>query len=348
MLTGHAAPGGPQVPKPPQKITPGGPGSSWRMMRLRRVYETVEEEGRPIEEVGIERFGTLAAFEEAKWERQVLDERGGGRNSGGGGGRGGGGGGFNDRGQGRGRDSGWGGRGGQQPNQRPTHYGTDGEKKIMFNDMGSGGSFGSAGSSRSNSFRRPGAANESRSGSGTATPSASGPGNAAGPGPSNRRVDSLRLPSQFNSPLSQTQTHTPVPSVFTPPVPSTTSSKRALSPSSLNKFQAKVLRAKMMNAPNAASLEKEYDEEMRRSRGEIVEEGGARVIKKVEVLPTLDARGRLYDVGTGNAGEDDEGPLKPGNRKKKEKVCKRFFCRVCLLHNYVHKMLVAAVRDTRS
>jgi len=29
------------------------------MMRLRRVYETAEEEGRPIEEVAIERFDTL-------------------------------------------------------------------------------------------------------------------------------------------------------------------------------------------------------------------------------------------------------------------------------------------------
>ena len=37
---------------------------------------------------------------------------------------------------------------------------------------------------------------------------------------------------------------------------------------------------------------------------------------RVEVLPTLDDQGRLYDVGTGK----DEPTLLPGN-KKKEKVC---------------------------
>lgn len=45
------------------------------MMRLRRVYETVEEEGRPLEEVAVERFGSLDAFEQAKEERKILDER---------------------------------------------------------------------------------------------------------------------------------------------------------------------------------------------------------------------------------------------------------------------------------
>ena len=55
--------------------TPGGPGSSWRMMKLRRVYETAEEEGKPVEEVALERYGSLEAFEEAKEERRTLDER---------------------------------------------------------------------------------------------------------------------------------------------------------------------------------------------------------------------------------------------------------------------------------
>jgi len=61
---------------PPQKTnTPGGPGSQWRMMRLRRVYETAEEENRLIEEIAIDRFGSLKAFDEAKEERRILDER---------------------------------------------------------------------------------------------------------------------------------------------------------------------------------------------------------------------------------------------------------------------------------
>lgn len=45
------------APPPPAKqvITPGGPGSQWRMMRLRRVYESAEEDGTPIEQVALER-----------------------------------------------------------------------------------------------------------------------------------------------------------------------------------------------------------------------------------------------------------------------------------------------------
>jgi len=45
------------------------------MMRLRRVYETTEEENKPVEEIGLGRFGPLQAFEEAKAERCILDER---------------------------------------------------------------------------------------------------------------------------------------------------------------------------------------------------------------------------------------------------------------------------------
>ncbi|KAF8644514.1 hypothetical protein AX16_008391 [Volvariella volvacea WC 439] len=252
-----------EPPPPPKAITPGGPGSQWRMMRLRRVYESAEEEGRPIEEVGIERFGSLQAFEEAKEERRILAER-----------------------EGKKADRG-------RPTERPTHFKSDGEKRIMFSDI-----HGSGASSRSSSFRRPGGHGESS----TPTPPS---GSSA---PVNRRLDSLRLPSQAASPLQQS--HTPVPSVMTPPIAS--SSKRALSPSSLNKLQAKVLRAKLMGDPNASALEKEYEEESRRSKGEVVEDG---VRKKVEVLPTMDGRGRLYDVGLGR---DDGKPL-PGNRKKKEK-----------------------------
>ena len=44
-------------------------------MRLRRVYEAAEEEGLPVEEVGADRFGSLQAFEEAKKERRILEER---------------------------------------------------------------------------------------------------------------------------------------------------------------------------------------------------------------------------------------------------------------------------------
>lgn len=69
-----------------------------------------------------------------------------------------------------------------------------------------------------------------------------------------------------------------------------------------------------MGAPDADKLEREYEEEAKRANeGEGLEFG---VRRKTEVLPTLDGRGRLYDVGHGK--EEDE--VLPGNRKKKEKV----------------------------
>ncbi|KAI6121010.1 CwfJ C-terminus 2-domain-containing protein-like protein [Pisolithus croceorrhizus] len=248
---------------PPKSIAPGGPGSSWRMMRLRRVFEAAQEENRPVEEVAIERFGTMQAFEEAKEERRILDER-------------------------EGRSSA---RGGQKSKGKARDVK---EERFTFTDMGVSG-----GSSRSSSFRRPGSASD--------TPAISSP--APQNPPASRQFDSLRLPSQAASPLQQS--HTPIPTVMAPSVAAAPTG-RSLSPSSLNKLQAKVLRAKLMNAPNADQLEREYEEELRRANGE---PGEPTVRTKVEVLPTLDARGRLYDVG---GGEKDATPP-PGNRKKKEK-----------------------------
>ncbi|KAH9480566.1 Pre-mRNA-splicing factor cwf19 [Psilocybe cubensis] len=245
-----------EPPPPPPSITPGGPGSQWRMMRLRRVYENAEEDGVPVEQLGIERFGSLQAFEEAKQERRILDEREGKRS------------------EARGRTS-----------ERPTHYSRDGEKRLMFSDVG-----GSGGSSRSSSFRRPGGVTDS-------VPSTPSPPTGVARPPTNRRLDSLRLPSQASSPLAQA--HTPIPTVMTPPPMASGSKSRPLSPSSLNKLQAKVIRAKLMDSPDAARLEQEYEVEARKAQG--TDDGGVK--KKVEVLPTLDARGRMYDVGHGK--EDD-------------------------------------------
>nr|GAT50631.1 complexed with Cdc5 protein cwf19 [Mycena chlorophos] len=244
------------TPAPAKTNTPGGPGSSWRMMRLRKVFETAEEEGLPIEQVAVDRFGSLEAFEEAKEERRILDER----------------------------ESRRGGGNRDHERGRP-----EGERRFMFNDVNASG-----GSSRSSSFRRPGGAP-----SGPSTPA---------PAPPNRRLDALRLPSQTNSPLAHS--HTPIPSVMTPPVGGGGSKSRALSPSSLNRLQAKVLRAKLMGAPHADALEREYEAESRKANGG--DETGVRT--RVEVLPTLDGHGRLYDVGHG--AEDDR--MLPGNRRKKE------------------------------
>jgi hypothetical protein len=239
----------------PTKIVPGGPGSQWRMMRLRRVYETAEEEGRPVEEVAIDRFGSLEAFEEAKEERRILDGREGSKSA-------------------------------QKPRGRPKEPG----KKFYFTDIGS------TGSSRSSSFRRPALAGDN----GPPTPPASN----LGP---NRRSEPSKLGSQRGTP----QASTPIPSVFTPSVLPSKTTSRGLSPSSLNRLQAKVLKAKLMGSPDAAALEKEYEAELKKANE------GPRTVTKVEALPTLDGHGRLYDVGTGKGGD---APLPPGNRRKKEKV----------------------------
>ena len=257
----------------PTKTTPGGPGSQWRMMRLRRVYETAEEENRPLEGVALDQFGSLGAFEEAKEERRILDEREGKRSE-------------------RGRTLDHRGRGKE---------GKGGAKGFIFTDLA-----GSGASSRSSSFRRPA--------SHTDTPSTPSP--QSNPAPlQKRRFDSLRLPSQAASPLAQSHTPTNIPNVMTPV---SSKSSRALSPSSLNRLQAKVLRAKLMGGADTETLEREYDEAVRLANGSgDGSEGDSGIRTKVEVLPTLDVQGRLYDVGSG---KDDEQVL-PGNRKRKyEKV----------------------------
>ena len=239
----------------PKKTVPGGPGSQWRMMRLRRVYETAEEEGRPVEEVAVDRFGSLEAFEEAQEERRILDEREGAKPE-------------------------------EKPRGRPNEPG----KKFYFTDLGS------TGSSRSSSFRRPALVGDN----GPRTPPASN----LGP---NRPSGTSKLGSQRGTP----QASTPIPSVLTPSVLPTKTTSRGLSPTSLNRLQAKVLKAKLMGSPDATTLEKEYEEELRKANE------GPRTVTKVEVLPTLDGHGRLYDIGIGKTGDT---PLPPGNRRKKERV----------------------------
>jgi len=185
------------------------------------------------------------------------------------------------------------------------------------------------------------------------TPGGGGPAGAG-------RIDQIRqregaTPRSNVVPLPP-KVGTPIPSVFTPTalvrktsgypfstptddsMGTTTSSKPPMSTEDLNRLQAKVLRAKLMDDPNAEALEEEYDNEVARAEqgsgdqggagmwegsgegqqgqmGRAVNEDGKRV--DVQVLPTLDGRGRLYDVGTGK--EDEE--LRRGNkRKKQEKV----------------------------
>ena len=68
------------------------------------------------------------------------------------------------------------------------------------------------------------------------------------------------------------------------------------------------------------ALEREYDEAVRLANGDGESHSGIKT--KVEVLPTLDGKGRLYDVGSGK----DDGQVMPGNRKRKhDKVANASF-----------------------
>ncbi|ORX45951.1 hypothetical protein BCR36DRAFT_585421 [Piromyces finnis] len=67
-------------PKKP-KYTIGDSGSRWRMMKLRKVYEMAEEEGKPVEEIALMRYGSLEEFQEAVHEKEILDQRRSGKSS---------------------------------------------------------------------------------------------------------------------------------------------------------------------------------------------------------------------------------------------------------------------------
>ncbi|EIW68951.1 hypothetical protein TREMEDRAFT_68880 [Tremella mesenterica DSM 1558] len=287
--------------KGPKKVQPGGPGYQWRMMKLKKLYEQATEQSRDVEDVAMERYGSLDEFHEAVEERRIIDER-------------------EQRRQSR---RGGGSEGFGTPSTTGVRTPDAGGRRFMFT---SEDTFGSRPSSRAG-FRRPGEAGQEFK-----TPGGVG------------RVDAIRRTESTFTPAKVT---TPIPSVFTPqnltdpktnfPFPDTkdpTSSEPPLSIEQLNRLQAKVLRAKLSDDPKAVELEEEYDKERRRFergggdqggegmwtgssngiQGQMgrVDENGTRT--EVQVLPTLDGRGRLYDVGMGK--EDDEN-VRPGNRRKK-------------------------------
>lgn len=280
------------------------------MTKLRRVYEAAASEGRDVTDVARERYDTLAEFEECKEERRILDAR-------------------SER-----RDSRGGARGERSSGSSTPRGGGEagGGSRYMFTSDAA--ALNSSTSSRPGSragFRRPG-----EEGEGPRTPG--GEGMAKGTmAKAAAAGDHLRRTSSFQSLASGPPT--PIPSVLPPTIsrpaqndiaPSLADEgKPVLSASELNKLQAAVLKAKLMDKPNAAQLEADYEKELQRSRtggsfgGGGSSAGGQDKGKgreepaKVEMVPTVDARGRLYDVGLGAKDE----VLPPGvKRKRPEKV----------------------------
>ncbi|EIE80507.1 hypothetical protein G6F55_003340 [Rhizopus delemar] len=64
-----------EYPQQKSSIKFGDAGSNWRMMKLKRTKEQAEDEGKPLWEVGIEKYGSAEKFQEALDEREYLDSR---------------------------------------------------------------------------------------------------------------------------------------------------------------------------------------------------------------------------------------------------------------------------------
>lgn len=68
----------PQQPAPPRRTVDysfGDAGSSWRVTKLQAVYRAVEESGRTVEDVALERYGSLEEFDDAREEKEELERR---------------------------------------------------------------------------------------------------------------------------------------------------------------------------------------------------------------------------------------------------------------------------------
>ncbi|XXG98078.1 Signal peptidase complex catalytic subunit [Hypoxylon texense] len=57
------------------EYTFGDGGSQWRMTKLNGVYNTAEQTGRSVDEVALERFGSLRGFDDAREEKIEMDRR---------------------------------------------------------------------------------------------------------------------------------------------------------------------------------------------------------------------------------------------------------------------------------
>ncbi|OMP88450.1 Pre-mRNA-splicing factor cwf19, partial [Diplodia seriata] len=57
------------------RYTFGDNGSQWRMTKLKNVYREAKESGRPVDDVAMERYGSLRDFDDAREEETELERR---------------------------------------------------------------------------------------------------------------------------------------------------------------------------------------------------------------------------------------------------------------------------------
>ncbi|PLW28921.1 hypothetical protein PCASD_19621 [Puccinia coronata f. sp. avenae] len=226
-------------------IIPGGPGYQWRLTKLRRTYDTAQEENRFIEEVALERYGTMEAWEQANKEQRILEE-----------------------------------------------------------DIREGPSSTSRPNSRA-SFRKSTSALNTPEG-----------GRQLG---INKRVEEIRARPSASNPVSPSSSSsgpfTPIPSVINPLANRASlhsANKAPANTTTLNKLQASIMKAKIMDPDAVPELKRQYKEALDSHRS-----NSSATEQTIELVPSLDARGRMYDIGAG-AEEDDASSFKPGNKRKKE------------------------------
>lgn len=195
------------------------------MMKLKRTKEQAEDEGRPLWEVGIERYGSAEKFQEALDEREYLDNRKRSRtddrqrND-------------DDRRRDR-RDNNK--RSSPDDRRKEQHrQSDDGGRRFMFTNN----------DPVQRTFRRPEPPKRQRSPT---------------PEPERRQPEPKQEPEPAN-----TQTPMLTPPIYSMPSVQQASSVQPLTRDQLNKLNAKLVKARLIGADNVAELEKEYEEELQR------------------------------------------------------------------------------------
>ncbi|KAJ9120826.1 hypothetical protein QFC22_002760 [Naganishia vaughanmartiniae] len=314
-----------------KKVIPGSAGSQWRMMKLRKVQEQACEESRPLDDVALERYGNLEDYQEALDERRALDEKESRRSARRG---------ANPDGSNSRSDSNASGYGTPNNASRRFVFTTDEgassrpSSRSGFRRPGEDGRFDNI-ATNSQRTGSPGVA-AGASMSTPAAPRTKGTGKFDTP-QSSTPIPSVLTPHHLlkRNPMSSTSAPAGQPDNGIT-VSNSTVSVPPLTAAELNVLQAKVLKARLMDDPEADDLEAQYEQEAKRSRehsgggdagtgfwkgnpsgveGQFGREPDGQNNNRTElqVLPTLDIHGRLYDIGTSSGA--DEQKLLPGNRK---------------------------------
>lgn len=205
----------------------------------------------------------------------------------------------------------------RKPQSRNDRAGPSGSsRKFIYNDSTSTTPLGSRPASRNELFRKPG---ESTVGTSTPTSKSSTPA----PGGHHTPIPNVFTPNLSRAPSTLSTSILPlsiVPNLSSSEAPASIEAP-LLDQSALNKLQAAVLKARLMDLPNADQLESEYDT----ARARFLSGGSASFSNSsgtdIRVLPTLDGQGRLYDVGQGLeiASEQPQNKVSSSGRIRKPK-----------------------------